>query len=515
MGQAVCYISFVEVEESFVKTNLLADQSIYVHWMLQECLGALEKDVEMMKTPASGDIKMFKIDKKEVLKKLIRVFINFSFIKNVFEIDSDDFNLEYQCFTLKDSLIYCMNFLMSSYPDAKINLKLDPTLPRDVEGDVVKFHQIMISLMDFALKSSRNVNVDTTSDYDMKLGGFIVHFEISFNSSIIFNESDLQMIFSQQEEYFIQSVKNYKSLGLALNLTARLLTNIKGSFDKWSQDSAGRMVLKFEIPFKMADFSNNPYVEIPSLSALLQPSCEDFTMQKMSTIDKGIQISEFQNNQESGNENSFGHVSKETLKNSWDNIRGSLANNAPISEKENNQYSSTGNFSIRHPLEDKSTFRIEEQRLAKTQFTNSGLPKSPEMRLKLNKHEKEAGSLFSSSKSSEKSQKEEIKGKTNRSNLIEISQQKEKMKHQLAGIIEEIQEYSQYEKNEPFVESAKQQTEKRIEMKQLKMNETEEQFDKSLLEKHGYRLLSMKDIPSKVEENESKNMKIDLSVINK
>lgn len=35
-------------------------------------------------------------DKKEMLKKLIRAFTNFSFIKNVFEIDAEDFCLEYE-----------------------------------------------------------------------------------------------------------------------------------------------------------------------------------------------------------------------------------------------------------------------------------------------------------------------------------------------------------------------------------------------------------------------------------
>lgn len=65
-----------------------------------------ERDVDGKNMGPSQSAINHQVDKKEALKKLIRVFNNFSFIKNVFEIDSEDFALEYQCFTLSDSLMY-------------------------------------------------------------------------------------------------------------------------------------------------------------------------------------------------------------------------------------------------------------------------------------------------------------------------------------------------------------------------------------------------------------------------
>lgn len=96
MGEDACQLRLYEIEDKLVKTNLLADQAITVHCQLQEVLKMLENDVNDTTTYTPQSSTNTRIDKKEVLKKLIRVFNNFSFIKNVFEIDCEDFCLEYQ-----------------------------------------------------------------------------------------------------------------------------------------------------------------------------------------------------------------------------------------------------------------------------------------------------------------------------------------------------------------------------------------------------------------------------------
>lgn len=87
MGDEACQLTFYEIEDKLVKTNLLADQAITVHCQLQEVLKMLENDVNDTNIYTLQSSTNTRIDKKEVLKKLIRVFNNFSFIKNVFEID--------------------------------------------------------------------------------------------------------------------------------------------------------------------------------------------------------------------------------------------------------------------------------------------------------------------------------------------------------------------------------------------------------------------------------------------
>lgn len=303
-----------------------------------------------------------------------------------------------------------MNFLMSYYPEAKINVILDPCLPRDVEGDVVKFHQIMISLIDFALKSSNSVNIDSKAIYDMKLGGFIVHFEISFVSGFAYNEVDLRTMFNLQDDIFIKSLKANKSIGLALNLTARLLKVIGGSFNRVNLDKEGKTILSFEIPFKMADFSNYPYIQIPTLRALLEPNREEAYIERVPTADKCIQKVNIHYTQESGNDGSMCQRSRDLVLTSRDVLKNSLANDPPVTDKSDNPHNRTGNFAVEKSLA-ADIDNESKSRMAKT-FTNDvNKPNSPEMRLNKVKIDEEVGQIFMGRKSSTKLKLEESKSK--------------------------------------------------------------------------------------------------------
>lgn len=209
----------------------------------------------------------------------------------------------------------------SSYPNAKIDINIDPCLPKDVEGDVTKFHQIMISLIDFALKSTDTVYIDLKAEYEMKLGGFIVYFEISFISGITYDENDLKTMFSITDDVFIQNINANKSIGLPLNLTARILKIVGGSFNRVSLDREGRTVLNFQIPFRMADFSNYPYVHIPTLHNLLEQSSSKDSFMRQSKFDNDENNINFQNNQESGNEGSLQMRSNDVIESVVDNLK--------------------------------------------------------------------------------------------------------------------------------------------------------------------------------------------------
>lgn len=91
LGENAVLLSFYEIEDKIIKTNLLVDQSVSISCQLREVLKMLENDVNDKQFKQDQSFKGTSFDKKEMLKKLIRVFNNFSFIKNVFEIDAEDF----------------------------------------------------------------------------------------------------------------------------------------------------------------------------------------------------------------------------------------------------------------------------------------------------------------------------------------------------------------------------------------------------------------------------------------
>lgn len=236
----------------------------------------------------------------------------------------------------------------------------------------------MISLIDFALKTSNGVDVDSKADYDMKLGGFIVHFTISFISEIAYNEEDLKTMFSLQHDLFIDNLKTYKSIGLAMNMNARLLKVINGSFNKVNFDkSNNKTTLCFQIPFKMADFSNYPYVQIPDLKFLLNPEkCEAY-IDRVPTAEQCFQKGFVMNNQESGNEGSIAQMSRDVLAPSLEVAKSSLKV-VTKSSKKDNESSKTACFAAKTLLEEKVTTNREKSRMARTLCKITG---SPEMRL--------------------------------------------------------------------------------------------------------------------------------------
>jgi hypothetical protein len=121
------------VQYKRTKAELLENQAIEISSQIQTVVTMLENDVNDLQMDPSQGSGNARLTRNELLKHMIKIFNNFSFIKNVFEIDCDDLRLEYECFTLKDSMKYCLNYCLSSKPKAKINMDIDPCLPKDVE----------------------------------------------------------------------------------------------------------------------------------------------------------------------------------------------------------------------------------------------------------------------------------------------------------------------------------------------------------------------------------------------
>ena len=291
------------IEHKRIKAELLENQAIEISQQIHTVKNLLENDVNDSMNPSQSSSNAV-VAKTDLLKHLIRIFNEFSFIKNVFELECDDLRLEYEWFTLKDSLMYWLNFLLSVKPEANINLNIDPWLPRDVEWDLVKFHQIMISVLDFALKSTNSIDVDLKAMFDKILGGFKVYFEVSFICGFDLKEEDLKAIFETKDEKEIDPAKVNKFLGLPIHMISRILKVIKGDFDKITMDKNKKISIKFHIPFKMADFSSHPYIKIKPLDWLVEFNKYAGTLNYIDIYNMSEKKIVIKNDQESGNEGS-------------------------------------------------------------------------------------------------------------------------------------------------------------------------------------------------------------------
>lgn len=163
----------------------------------------------------------------------------------------------------------------------------------------------MISILDFSLKSTLSIDVDLKAEFDRKLGGFIVHFYVSFISGFGLKEEDLKAVFSFESDLEFDATKVNKFLGLPIYMVPKILKVIHGDFDEVSMSKDNEIKLKFHIPFKMADFSSYPYIKIKSLASLVEQSKDSGTLNRLDTDFLENPKLNVLNTQESGNEGSF------------------------------------------------------------------------------------------------------------------------------------------------------------------------------------------------------------------
>jgi hypothetical protein len=158
-----------------------------------------------------------------------------------------------------------------------------------------------------------------------------------------------------------------------VNLTAKLLKVINGSFNHVQREEDGNTVFNFTIPFRMADFSKQPYVHIPSLHALVELPIGQSNYNMIHKSDKSIHNSCMRFEQESGNERSNNFQSKNVLSKKNNSINtseiGSVQNYFPGEDSNTDVYVRT-----------KRLF-VDKKDLASTVFKANIENMSPELRI--------------------------------------------------------------------------------------------------------------------------------------
>lgn len=109
-----------------------------------------------------------------------KIYTEFQFMKNVFEMDNDDLRIDSQRFSLIQYFLYTIDLVLSSKLKSKVNISVDPCMPDEVEGDLNKFRQIITAIVDFSLKSTGEISVKVISYFNQKLGGFKINFKVKF-----------------------------------------------------------------------------------------------------------------------------------------------------------------------------------------------------------------------------------------------------------------------------------------------------------------------------------------------
>lgn len=185
-----------------------------------------------------------------------------TFINEILEInkiDSTKVEIENISFNLKELLFNIQSSLKELATANKnyFNLEIDESIPDNLIGDPTKISQIILNLINNALKFTQNGNVNVIAKlYTKEEDGATVYFEI-VDTGIGIPEDKLQTVFESFSQGSIEVNRKYGGTGLGLTIVKKLIELLGGEIKLKSEVGKGS-TFTFKLKFKI----NNEPLEV-------------------------------------------------------------------------------------------------------------------------------------------------------------------------------------------------------------------------------------------------------------
>jgi len=185
-----------------------------------------------------------------------------TFINEILEvnkIDSTKVEIENISFNLKELLFNIQSSLKELATANKnyFNLEIDKSIPDNLMGDPTKLSQIILNLINNALKFTQNGNVNVIAKlYSQEGENATVYFEI-VDTGIGIPEDKLQSVFESFSQGSIEVNRKYGGTGLGLTIVKKLIELLGGEIKLKSEVGKGS-TFTFRLNFKI----NNEPLEI-------------------------------------------------------------------------------------------------------------------------------------------------------------------------------------------------------------------------------------------------------------
>ena len=183
-----------------------------------------------------------------------------TFINDILEInkiDSNKIELENINFNLKQLLENIQNSLkeLASDNSNEFSIEIDQEIPNNLIGDPTKLSQIILNLINNALKFTQNGNVDViaklVSLVDEEQKEATIAFEVK-DTGIGIAEDKLETVFDSFSQGSVEINRKYGGTGLGLTIVKKLVTLLGGKIKLESVIDKGSC-FSFELHFKVSD----------------------------------------------------------------------------------------------------------------------------------------------------------------------------------------------------------------------------------------------------------------------
>ena len=238
-----------EVENaSKLKSDFLANMSHEIRTPMNAVLGMVDLALREEMTPGAREyVEQIKTAGKNLLA-IINDILDFSKIEaGKMDINSD----EYELIPLINGI---ENLISANIGDKEIDftLSIDPDIPKRLFGDAKHIHQIMVNILNNAVKFTRKGNVDFHIYCEYGKNNEVTLCAVIKDTGIGIKDEDKNKLFVSFQQLDSKRNRNVEGTGLGLAITHRLLDLMGGTISFESQYKKGS-TFYINIPQKMIE----------------------------------------------------------------------------------------------------------------------------------------------------------------------------------------------------------------------------------------------------------------------
>ncbi|MCP5080019.1 MAG: PAS domain S-box protein [Psychromonas sp.] len=233
------------------KSHFLASMSHEIRTPMNAVLGILELLKDTQLTEKQINLISTARDSGELLMTIINDILDFT------KMDIDEHVLQLTEFNLHKMLNNCITLLnnLAEKKSLQLSLQQSADFPKFVKGDSERIQQILINLINNAIKFTEHGSITLVATLDSNNNGLLVlRFQV-LDTGIGIHENNQTALFDEFTMVDQTHSRKYEGTGLGLAICKRLITLMNGNIEVHSQLGKGS-TFEFTIELESSDETN-------------------------------------------------------------------------------------------------------------------------------------------------------------------------------------------------------------------------------------------------------------------